>query len=226
METRGEGDRVSGESRPTVVRRFLDARHDLIVATGDFGPLFAEYLDHVRRWESEPDGLSKTLMRQGLAASALHLSCRPLGEYTAWTIHIPRPPVNVFLAGNSADAVVAGRVFTENIEVREAGRLYVQSRRADGDLVESSLDVVGFDVLEFFEAYYRRSEQAPARFLEITEEEFVLLFGLPDVDEEWLEDLGREEAIGIAEDEHRLLDARVFRFRCGCEPQVMREVVQ
>ncbi|MGQ0720730.1 MAG: Hsp33 family molecular chaperone HslO [Candidatus Eiseniibacteriota bacterium] len=208
------------------VRRHLDREHDLIVLVADFAPLHAAYLDHVQRWESEPDGLSQILMRQGLGAAALHLACRPAGENVAWTINLHRPPTNVFLTGDSGERTVTGRIFTENVRPAESSRMYVQTSRAGGTPVVSTIDVQGHDLLHMFERYYDMSEQTPARFFEATDTEFVMLLGLPDTRSAWLRGLGREEALGLCDDGLPLLDERTYRFQCGCSPQKILEVIR
>jgi len=222
---------VSGSpagARPgeATVRRFLDRDNDLLVLVADFAPLFAAYLDHVRRWESDPDPLSRVLMRQGLGAATLHLACRPPGETVGWTLNIHRPPTNVFLTGDSEERTVTGRFFTENVRPAERSRMYVQTSRGGGTPVLSTVDVDGHDVLEVFERYYRQSEQTPARFFEITEDEFAMLVGLPETDDAWLERLARDDAIAVARRDLHPLDERVYRFRCGCSPGKIHGVVR
>jgi len=217
-----------GSDRPgeATVRRFLDRERDLLVARGDFGPLFAAYLDHARRWDAEPDGLSQTFMRQGLGAAVLHLAARPKGELVAWTIQIHQPPTNVFLTGDSAEHIVTGRVFTENVRPSDHSRMYVQTNRPGTRTSRSTIEVFGLDILEMFERLYRQSEQSPARFFEISDESFLMLQALPDADVEALAKLSREEALGIGEDDMKSLGDTTFRFRCGCDPERMLEVVE
>jgi hypothetical protein len=208
------------------IRRFIDRERDLLVARGDFGPLFAAYLDHARRWEHEPDPLSQVFMRQGLAAAALHLAARPKGDHVGWTIQIHQPPTNVFLTGDSVDAIVTGRIFTENVRPSDRSRMYVQTSRGGGRTSGSTIEVYGLDILEMFERFYRQSEQTPARFVEVTPESFLMLLALPDADVDWLAALSRDEAIGIAEDDPKPLGDTTFRFQCGCNPDRMLEVVR
>jgi hypothetical protein len=215
-------DRV-GEA---TVRRFIDREHDVLVTVGDFGPLFDAYLEHVRRWESTPDGLAQTIMRQGLGAAVLHLSGRPRGELVGWTIHLNQPPTNVFLAGDSGELTVTGRVFTDKVDPLEASRMYVQISRNGAKPIQSMVEVKGLDLLHIFEQYYERSEQTPARFFEITDREFLMILGLPDTDLEWLRRLTREEALGVAEDELKSLGGSTYRFLCGCTASKILEVVR
>jgi molecular chaperone Hsp33 len=208
-----------------VIRRSFDDQHNLLIARGNFAHLFAGYLDHVRRWEQEPDGLARTMMRQGLAAGALHLSCRPKHEMVGWTINLLRPPTNLFLTGDSAECTITGRVFTENVRTAETSRMFVETRTPQNTLNQSTVEIEGFDVLEHFEQYYRRSEQKPARFFEVDDDESVMLLGLPDLDPDRLFAFTREEGIRIANEATRTLDEKTFRFQCGCNIETMREVM-
>ncbi len=217
-----EVDRVG----QATIRRFIDRDHDLLVTFGAFGPMFAAYLDHARRWESEPDGLSQTLMRQGLGAATLHLAARPPGESVGWTIHVHRPPTSLFITGDSREAVVTGRVFTQNVRPADRSRMYVQTSRSAGTPSQSTIEVLGLDVLGMFEQYYRQSEQTPARLFEIDEDSFLMLSALPEADTRWLDAVSRQEALGIAEDELKPLGQTTYHFRCGCNTERMLEVVR
>lgn len=218
---------MNSAERPgeAVIRRSYDDAKNLLIAQGNFASLFAGYLDHVRRWEEEPDGLTRTMMRQGLAAGALHLSCRPKHEMVGWTFNLLRPPLNLFLTGNSEERTITGRAFTENVRTAETSRMFVETRSPSGALTQSTIEIEGFDVLDYFEQFYRRSEQKPARFFEATDDEFVMLLGMPGSDFEQLSHYSREEGLGLAEDGSRLLDERVFRFQCGCNFETMKGVV-
>ncbi len=220
------GEPLVGEA---LVRRYLDDENDLLVVRADFESLFAGYLDHVRRWEKEPDPLGQTFMRQGLGASVLHLSCRPPGENVGWTIHVQKPPTNLFLTGDTTENIITGRLYTEHVKVDDQGsRMFVQMSRAGSVPMQSTVGVEGLDILQFFEQYYRQSEQTPARIFEVTDTEYVMLQALPEADDEWLDSLDRDQAIGVAEDELTELDVLTFRYECGCSPNrmvgVMREL--
>jgi redox-regulated HSP33 family molecular chaperone len=106
--------------------------------------------------------------------------------------------------------------------------MFVQTSQAGEMPRQSMVAVEGIDILEIFEQYYRQSEQTPARMFEITDTEFVMIQALPEADDDWLMALDRDEALGLAEDEMRELDVRIYRYRCGCNPGrmvgVMREL--
>ena len=99
------------------VRRSYDEFHNVLLATGYFEPLFAAYLEHARRWGVEPDPLAYTMMRQALAASALHLSTRPRDEINGWTLNFQEPPLNLFITGDAGASTITGRVFTEGVKI-------------------------------------------------------------------------------------------------------------
>jgi len=208
-----------------ILRRSLDDHNNLLIARGNFAQLFAGYLDHVRRWEQEPDGLARTMMRQGLAAAALHLSCRPKNEMVGWTINVLRPPLNLFLTGNSTECAITGRVFTENVRTAETSRMFVETRTPQNRMNTSTIEIEGLDVFEHFEQFYQRSEQKPARFFEVDDDESVMLLGLPDLEPDRLLAMTREEGIRIANESTRMLDEKTFRFQCGCNIETMRDVM-
>ena len=209
-------DVATGEA---LVRRYMDREHEAIFARGDFSSLFSAWLDHVRLWDSEPDGLSSIMMRQALGGAALYLSSRPRDESIAFTLNIDKPPMNVFVTGSSKSCTVTGRVFTENVATTGGSRLFVQSTREAGRDFTSVIDVEGVDVLLIFEQFCSRSDQTAARFFEITDDEFLMVASLPiDEGQEWIGSLDRESALARL-DSLRLLDERRFWFQCGCNPE-------
>lgn len=208
-----------------VIQRTIDHDRNVLFAHGQFEPIFLAYVDHSRRWEEAPEPLIETMMRQGLAAAALHLSCRPIDESVGWTISIQEPPLNLFLTGDAGTERVAGRSFTHGVEPADQNRLYVQSSRHHAPPSKTMLDVAGLDILGVFEQYYRRSEQFPARFFDYDNGYFVMALGLPGIEEGCLDHLTRENALEMLNACDRLLDERSFYFSCGCDPQRMREVV-
>lgn len=208
------------------VRRFIDRENDVLVTKADFGPLFAAYLDHVRRWEVEPDGLSQVMMRQGLGAVVLHLVNRPATESVGWTIHVQQPPTNLFLAGDAAESNVTGRVYTEGVKDTDDSRMYVQVSREGRPPTQSMIDIEGVDVLSMFEQYYEKSEQVPARFFEVTDSEYLMVLALPDADDDWVAGLSRDAALALLSRDLKPLGEETYRFQCGCTSERMLEVVR
>ncbi len=214
---------VAGPAEVVLHRRFDNLR-SILVTEGDFADLIGAWRRHVTLWDSLPDGLSITLVRQGLASAALTLANRPRGETVAWTLNLKRPPTNLFLTGDSRASIVTGRVFTEAVKTVESSRLFVETVRSGDEPSLSILEVVGLDVLYIFEQWFARSVQNPVRFFELEEDRFVQARGMPGVNRSWLESLRREDLPEIME-RTTFLEDRVFRFECGCTPRKMLDAL-
>ncbi|NNE92324.1 MAG: disulfide bond chaperone, partial [Verrucomicrobiales bacterium] len=75
-------------------------------------------------------------------------------------------------------------------------------------------------VFEAVEAYYRQSEQRPARLFRFDEEDFVMITAQPDCDMPWF--LTLDDGIIRHLDETEtlsLLEKREYRFECGCSEE-------
>ncbi|MCB9834007.1 MAG: Hsp33 family molecular chaperone HslO [Planctomycetes bacterium] len=213
---------IPGEA---LIERRLCREHELVLARGDFAALFEAHRNHVATWGLTLDPLGEVMMRQALAGAALHLSSRPRDETAAFTFNFVRPAANVFVAGNSRDGAITGRIFVEDVATAAAGRLFVQTRRAGGRDFSSVIDTEGLDLLLILEDYCARSEQSPARFFELGGDDYLMVVSLPVEDRGGLEGLDRDRARELFE-RSRPLDDKRFRFLCGCDPQRMRQVIQ
>ncbi|MCK4413713.1 MAG: Hsp33 family molecular chaperone HslO [Candidatus Eisenbacteria sp.] len=204
-------------AREVVIDRYMSRERNVLAARGVFTALFGDYIEHSRRWVGDPDGLVLAMMRQGLAAAALYLTCRPRDEETAWTVNLPEPPLNLFFVADAAVDTVTGRFFDRHVQAEPHGRLFVQLVRPSGQPHQSVIDVTGFDVLLMLERYYAESEQATARFFEYDEDAFLMLMALPDVDEPWLRSLSREEGEALLHEPGMVaIEQRSVRFLCSC----------
>jgi len=208
-----------------VLTRRLNADRTLILTEGRFTALFDAWLKHVRLWEGEPDGLSMTLMRQGLAAAALVLANRPARETVAWTINICRPPANVFITGDREMGNVTGRIHLNNVKTHSTSRLYTEIVSPGKEPYLSSIDVEGLDILQHFEHYYAVSEQHPARFFELLDDQYLMLLSLPGTNSRSLLELDADAAqtLSILSE---ALDTKNIAFECGCNPKRMLHTVR
>ena len=205
-------------SHEVQIDRHVSREHNLLLAHGVFGPLFADYLEHSRRWVGDPDGLVGVMMRQGLAAVGLYLTCRPLGEETAWTLNLPEPPLNLFFVADSARSRVVGRYFDRHVRSQGSSRLIVQRVQGDAKRHQSIIEVTGFDVLLILERFYIQSEQTSARFFEYEGDEFLMLMALPGLDEQWLCDLDSPTARALVDaPTTRHIETRPIVFGCACD---------
>jgi hypothetical protein len=219
-----------GESAFGVVglrRWFLDDR-SVIVTTGEFAGLIDAWRAHTRLWQNGFDGLTETLMRQGLALASLYIANRPRDETVAWTLNLKEPPTNLFLTGDARRGTVTGRVFVDGVRSSDSSRFFVQTLRTRGEPVLSAIDVTGFDVLEIFEQYFERSEQSPARFFDLSggvKDHFAMVLGMPGAGRQWIQDLTADSIAGLG-GEARILEERVIRFECGCTPRKMLKALR
>lgn len=203
----------------TTVRRYLDAARVLSLTDADFEPIFRAYEEHVRRWELPIDGLSITMMRDGLVALALHLATRPAHESVGVTINVQAPPLNLFLTGDAGERTVTGRVFTEDIRAAATNRMFVQAFRSATGPMQSTIDVEGLDVLGMFEDYYDRSEQSPARFFNLGGDRYGLVQALPDGGAERVRALTAKSATALFAGDLDLIETQPLRFHCGCNAE-------
>lgn len=205
-----------------LLRRFLDVDNRLILSRGDFGDFLSAYRAHIDTWGEVKDGLSETLMRQGLAAGVIHLSNAPRDLSYGLTVHLSHPPTNVFITGDSPESAVTGRIYVEGVRDLGSSRLYMQSQRPRHEPSLSVLEVRGFDLLDIVEHYYLESEQRPIRLFELEDDTFIQVASLPGADPELFPGLTRESAAALFDGENvQLLEARPFFFQCGCNPQRM-----
>lgn len=218
--------KAEGRHNAAVVRCFLDLDRDVSIARGRFDRLFAAYRQHARKWTAPPGAEVESMMVHGLVAATLDLALRPPDEFTAWTLNIKDPPLNIFCCGDNAEFIVTGRVFTRDVQTADSSRLFVESQRPKRKPTQSSVDVDGLDVLDMFGQFYNRSEQLPSRFQRIENDEFALIRGLPRVDEEWLRSLDVPRSQKYLAGDFTQTDERIYRFHCGCNFKTILKVVR
>ncbi len=205
----------------------IDRPRDAVLAVGRVDDLFQAYRAHVQRWEGRlPDDLTLTLVRQALAATALHLAVKAPDEFAAWTLNLKAPPLNVFVAGDNSERRLTGRATSRDVKTAEESRLYFESQRPKRKPYRSVIKVEGWDALAIFEQFYERSEQLPSRLFELEDGRFLLVQGLPRVARGWLAGLAREAMPAYLEEAHEPVETRSYRFECGCDAQRILAVVR
>ncbi|NNF06246.1 MAG: hypothetical protein HKN21_05765 [Candidatus Eisenbacteria bacterium] len=208
------------------VHRYMDNKHNAMLATGTFTALIAAFSEHANRWEAPLDGLTYTMMRQGLSGMVLHLSFRPNDENIGMTVNFKQPPINVFLSGDASESWVTGRAFVEGVKTTESSRLFMQTHRRKSGATQSMIEITGLDLLEVFEQYFKQSVQTPARFFELDKDQFAMILGLPNADRSWIENFTPDQKLfGIWKKTLEPLDQREFKFHCGCTPEKMVKAV-
>lgn len=221
---------INPENSGLEVATWFVRGRNVLLAQADFSQLYVDYYLHLSDQAIKVTPEHDALFKRALAAFVLHSASRPHNELTAWTINFQKPPVNLFLTGDNADGSVAGRVFDENVKELPANLFFTDVVRGKQPKRRSSVEFSGDDPLVAVEAYYRKSEQRPARYFQTGEEEFAMVTAHPDYDEKWFEALmvDQVKALGGAGDgaeQLGLLERRVYRWHCGCNQRRMLEVL-
>lgn len=207
------------------IRTYFARGKNALVARAEFSELYAamylHQLDNGIQRKADED----QLMREALAAITLHCASRPHAETAAWTVSFRSPGANVFVNGDNTLGTVTGTLFTTKQPVKK--NVFYADVVSNGKGPRRS--VVDFNGTRFFpavEAYYRQSEQRPARLFQHAEEDFVLIAAQPDCDLEWLENLDEAAVRRLDQDvELSLLERRSFRFECGCHQDRLMQVL-
>lgn len=207
----------SSENEPIEIRCYFVRGRNALVVRGDFGSLYTDYYLHLMQHQIRYEESWDILLKDALAALALHLASRPRNETTAWTVNLADPVLNLFVTGSNLLQNVTGRVFWENVRQPDRNLFFSQTT---SDRQPTRQSTVAFDDVNFFEAvetYYRQSEQRPARLFRNGPEDFVMITAQPDCDMPWFLTLDDDLVRRLDQDEElSLLESRYFRLDCGC----------
>lgn len=200
------------------VRSYFVRERNALATRADFGPLYVDHylhlMQHGMRLEEDVD----QVLKDALAALALHLASRPWDEDTAWTVNFQKPRFNLFVTGNSHVESVTGRAFTKDVKASTSNRFIAQTRTENSDLRQSVVEFSGTNFFAIVEGFFHQSEQRTARFFRYSEETIVMITAQPDCDEEWLAQLNDEAIRTLDQTETlSLLEKRSYRFHCGCD---------
>jgi len=199
------------------VKSWFVRHRNALMVRGRFSPLYLDYYLHLMEHQLKYEDPGDTMLKEALAAMALHLCSRPQEEGCAWTLNFSQPLMNLFVAGSTRPGSVTGRIFTE--EVRDSGRnLFIaQTTRPSQQPRQSMVEIEGMDILKAVEDFYTQSEQRLTRVFRLPDEEFVQVSAEPDCDEAWLADLDLDKVLALQDREQlTLLETRGYRLQCGC----------
>ena len=207
------------------ISSYLDRGHNAVIAHGKISALFADYLQHASTLGKLPDENSLGIMQRTLACACLQLSLLPPDQFCAWTLHFVQPARNVFLAGDNSGFQITGRIFANNVKTQDTNRIYVETQRPKHEPTRSILDFEGQDILSIFELYFERSLQMKARLFAQNQDEYVLVQGLPRVDQTWLSALDIHSVLSLIPTLEKI-EKRHYRFFCGCNTQKILMVIR
>lgn len=208
------------------IRTYFVRGRNALVARADFGELYVDYYLHQGQHGYQHAPAHDGMLKEALAAMALHCASRPRNESAAWTIHFQDPLLNLFVTGDSRLGTVVGQLFTENVRDKGHNLFVADVVRGSEHARRSAVDFTSGDVFGAAEHYYTQSEQRPARFFRYGPEDFVFVCAQPQCDLAWLEGLD-DAAIQTldATETLSLLERRVYRWECGCTQERMFAVL-
>lgn len=217
---------VTVEPNKVDVRSYYVRHRNAMAAYGDLGGIYEDYYLHLMQVGLRPEPAQDEMLKDLLAALALHLAARPQNEMSAWTLNFRDPPLNLFATGDSQVGNVVGRLFTEDVKVADKNLFFAQATRPRSPARKSTVEVEGRDVLRIVEQYYAQSEQLPARLFRMGGDAYAIVVAQPDIDMEWFDGLDTEAVRALEKDEElRLLEKRVYHFGCGCNLEMILNVL-
>ncbi|MEM6280418.1 MAG: Hsp33 family molecular chaperone HslO [Verrucomicrobiota bacterium] len=199
------------------VRCYFVRERNALAVRASFTPIYTDFylhlMEHKIRYTKEQD----EMMKDGLAVLTLHLASRPWNEAVAWTMSWQNPLQNLFLTGSNRDGTLTGRLFTEDVRVRDKDLMFAQVSVEGQESRQSMIELLSENLFSVGENYYEQSEQRLGRYFRHSEEDFVLVTAQPDCDEAWLAGLDEDSIRELDEKETlSLLETRNYRFECGC----------
>lgn len=214
------------EPAPLDVRTYFVRGRNALLARGGFERLYVDYYLHLAEHHLHHPSRHDRMLKEALAAIALHCASRPWNESIAWTLHFEEPRLNLFVAGDNPTGLLVGHCLTENVRQTDSNLFYAQVVRGHEPVRQSHVAFTSTSPFQAAETFYRQSEQRPARFFVLDEEDFVLLSAQPDCDLPWLEALTVGDVRELEkEEELRLLEIRSFRWHCGCSQEKILRVL-
>lgn len=200
------------------LRSYFVRQRNALLVRGKFQQLYLDYYLHLMQHGIQHQEALDDMLKDTLAALALHLCSRPHDETVAWTIHVKEPRrANLFVTGSTHPGRVTGRIFTEDVKQEGEALFIAQTTRPNHPTRQSMIEFAGADVLKGVETFYTTSEQRLTRFFRLPDEEFIQISAEPDCDDIWLSELQLENVLEIEQNEHlTLLETRGYQFECGC----------
>lgn len=214
------------EMSPVEVRTYYIRHRHALLARCDFGDVYRDMILHHAEWGLVYEAEPARILRDAVAALALHGATRPQPEITAWTVHFEHPLLNVFVTMSNPTGDLVGTLFCEDIPQRGENLFFAEIRAPEKPPRKS---VVGFSCGDFFpavERYFAQSEQRLTRLFRFAPEDIVLVQAQPDADEEWIHSLDDELIRSLDQREQlSLLEKRAVQWNCGCSQARMMDVL-
>lgn len=211
-----------GELSPVEIRCYFVRERNALLVRGDFGPLYMDYYLHWMQHGIQLAPEHDAILKEAVAAMALHQASRPHDEIHAWTINFQHPLLNVFVTGDNTLATVTGRIWNDGVKPMENGLFCAEkTTRYSTSTQRSTVQLRRGDTpFPATEEFYQQSEQRCARIFRHSPEDFVMISSQPDCDLEWLTGLTEKDIREIDKTEDlSLLETRRYYFDCGCSAE-------
>lgn len=220
------GDTAKNPPNLKVENLFIRERN-VLYSVADFGELFADYYLHIKDHHVDVTAEHADIFKDALAAFALHCASHPRHENIAWTINFQDPLINLFLAGDTGEGTLTGRVFADNVKEDDHNAFYQDIVRRNKPLHRSYAPFEGSDPLAAAEAFYAQSEQRPGRFFHLGGDVYGLLAAHPEYDRKWFARADVDRLTNLSERETlSLIERRQFAWHCGCSHERICQVLE
>ncbi|MFQ3671374.1 MAG: disulfide bond chaperone, partial [Verrucomicrobiia bacterium] len=208
------------EHPPLSIRAYFVRKRNALLTRADFGNLYVDYYLHLAEHHLQNPSRNDRMLKEALAAVALHAASRPWNESIAWTLHFEDPLLNLFVAADNSTGSLIGHCLADNVRQTASNLFYAQVLRGNEPMRQSHVAFESASPFLATEAFYRQSEQRPARFFALDEEDFVFISAQPDCDLPWLQNLTLDQVHQLDQHEElSLLETRSFRWHCGCNQE-------
>lgn len=214
------------EESAVATNSFVRHRNALLTQVNLTG-LYTTYYLQMAEAGRTVDSMQDDLFKQMFAAFVLHTCSRPRNEMVAWTVNLQEPLLNLFATSDNEAGTAVGRVFTTNVKPGSTNLFYVETVRGREPARRSVVEFSHPDMFAAAEKFYEDSEQRPARFFDLGNDDFALLAAHPDCDILWLRGIETAELRSLAETETLVpLEQRTYRWICGCSESRIFKVLE
>lgn len=214
------------ELRPATLETLFVRNRNCLLVAGDLSPLLEDASRHALDYGIDLNCPAGKLFVEGLAVFALHCASRPRRQHFSWTLNFREPAVNLFFAADTTRGSVTGRYFTEFVAGQEDNGFYQEFADGKGTVYRSYVAFSGPSVAGAAEAYYRQSEQRPARFFRLSETRFAILSAHPDWDEGWFNQQDSTSLLSLSGEEILApIERRDLVWYCGCSEKKLMELL-
>ena len=226
MENPEEQPPAESQSAQLEVRSYFVRERNALVTRAQLGELYLDYYLHQGQQGVHHQPLHDGMLKEALAAGLLHAASRPWSETAAWTLHFENPAINLFVSSDNPHGRIVGQIFTENVKQTGRNLFCADVVRGSTSPTRSVVEFPGNSVLGAVEWFYSQSEQRPARFFEVTPEDFVMVSAQPDCEPGWIEGLTLESVAALdTKEQLSLLEIRKYRWECGCTQERMLDIL-